>query len=56
MNNLKPQKSQHKKYTCSACNYITNNKKDFNKHTSTKKHKTNIGETKKIPKKYVCNL
>jgi hypothetical protein len=27
-----------KKYTCSACDYFTNNKKDFIKHNSTRKH------------------
>jgi hypothetical protein len=53
---MKPLKSQQKKYTCNACNYETNNKKDFNKHTLTKKHKINIGEIKKIPKKYFCEI
>ena len=56
MKNLKPQKSQLYKYNCIACNYVSNNKKDFNKHTLTNKHKTNISETTKVPKKYVCNF
>jgi hypothetical protein len=51
-----PKKANKKKYECIACNYVTNNKKDFNKHCLTKKHKINIGETKKIPKSYVCKF
>jgi hypothetical protein len=53
---MKPLKSQQKKYTCNTCNYETNNKKDFNKHTITRKHKINIGEIKKVPKKYFCEI
>jgi hypothetical protein len=56
MKRLNQQKSQPKKYICNACNYETNNKKDFNKHTLTRKHKINIGETKKVPKKYFCGI
>lgn len=29
---------QNKKYECEKCNYFTNNKTDYNKHLSTKKH------------------
>ena len=56
MKQMKPLKSQPKKYICDTCNYETNNKKDFNKHTLTRKHKINIGEIKKIPKKYFCEI
>jgi hypothetical protein len=49
-------KSQHKKYRCNTCNYETNNKKDFNKHTLTRKHRINIGEIKKVPKKFICKI
>ena len=56
MKQMKPLKSQHKKYTCNTCNYETNIKKDFNKHIITRKHKINIGEIKKVPKKYFCEI
>jgi len=28
------------KYNCENCKYITNNKKDYNKHLTTAKHKS----------------
>ena len=40
-----PKKANKKKYECIACNYVTNNKKDFNKHCLTKKHKINLIES-----------
>ncbi len=54
-----PQKSQ-KKYECISCNYFTSNKKDYNKHITTRKHKNRTlsnEKSQKIPKpieKYVC--
>jgi len=33
------------KYNCDYCEYITNNKKDFNKHLMTSKHKNETNET-----------
>ena len=54
MKNLKLKKSHNTNYQCTLCKYVTNSKKDFNKHSLTKKHKINIGETIKIPKKHVC--
>jgi len=42
---------------CSYCNYITNNKKDYNKHLSTRKHIRIVEEYNKIqkyPKDYHC--
>ena len=38
------------KYSCSLCNYHTNNKKDYTKHTLTMKHKRNINMKKKQKK------
>ena len=29
----------HYKYECFDCNYYTNNRKDYNKHCTTRKHK-----------------
>lgn len=48
------------KYTCDKCNYLTCNKKDFNKHLMTRKHKntTKYNENEiKIPSKtfFTCN-
>jgi hypothetical protein len=52
------------KYICDVCDYNTCNKKDFIKHTSTVKHKTNVNgnkmeiqEIEKVPIKesYACN-
>ena len=33
------------KYNCESCEYITNNKKDYNKHLLTPKHKNETNET-----------
>jgi hypothetical protein len=30
------------KFICETCDYLTNNKKDYNKHMDTRKHKCNI--------------
>ena len=35
---------QNKNYICKNCNYLTCNKKDFNKHINTKKHKINTNQ------------
>jgi len=46
-------KLSHKKdheYICEQCKYITNNKKDFNKHLMTLKHKNNENYNKNVPK------
>ena len=39
------------KFYCENCDYNTSNKKDFNKHVKTIKHKSYINPTRKIPKK-----
>ena len=31
-------------YECEKCNFITENKKDYQKHLKTKKHMNNVGE------------
>jgi hypothetical protein len=38
------------KFYCEKCKYITNVKKDFNKHILTLKHKNNVNYNQKIPK------
>jgi hypothetical protein len=43
MKQICPQKSLE--YICEKCEYITNNKKDFNKHLLTAKHKNETNET-----------
>ena len=49
-----------KKYCCDTCDYTTRNKKDFNKHISTDKHKVSVDGNKmeilEIPKipTYTC--
>ena len=49
-----------KKYVCNFCDYFTSNKKDFDKHLSTLKHKNEQKSTKinkkspKIPKILIC--
>ena len=58
MNNKKPQKTP--KYNCSCCDFITNNKKDYNRHYLTSKHLNNsklITNNKEILKKtpfFIC--
>jgi len=44
--------SQNKEceYLCEKCKYITNNKKDFNKHLMTMKHKNNEKYNENVPK------
>ena len=47
-----PKKSQE--FSCINCNYTTSNKKDYNKHISTRKHALNTGLNnveRKCPKK-----
>lgn len=51
-----------KKYFCENCDYLTNSKKDYNKHLLTRKHKMEISgtfgnaeETTKIPKSFMCS-
>lgn len=58
---IRMEKSQEipKKYICDTCDYSTNNKKDFIKHNSTRKHNllTNPNEIlppQKEERKYVC--
>jgi len=45
-------------YECKKCIYITNNKKDFNKHLLTAKHQkltSDLQKEDKIPnQKYLC--
>jgi|UniRef100_A0A6C0IN95 hypothetical protein len=38
-----------KKFNCIKCNYTTSNKKDYNKHISTLKHKNTTNTTEEIP-------
>jgi len=45
-------------YLCNNCQYITCNKKDFNKHLLTPKHQNLINETnlkQENPKNYICS-
>ena len=46
------------KYCCEYCNYITSDKRDYNKHLLTRKHKliiNNNGKSVKICKEYICS-
>ena len=56
MTNIKTHKTP-KQYNCEDCNFICSNKKDYNRHILTAKHKirsnTN-GITQKTPKIYEC--
>ena len=53
---MKKRKKTPKKFYCKKCDFSSNNKKDFNRHLSTTKHKMetdgNILETKKTP--FIC--
>ena len=57
-----PQKSP-KLYICESCNYKSSNKKDYNKHLATAKHRMLSNAIKKVPKnpqinsgnKWVCD-
>ena len=59
MNKIKPQKTP--KYNCDCCDFITNNKKDSNRHYLTSKHLNNsklITNNKEIEKKtpfFICS-
>jgi len=41
-NNVYPQKPQN--YICESCDFSTSNKKDFNRHNQTKKHKLAVSQ------------
>ena len=44
-------------FECKKCNYITSNKKDYNKHILTLKHQNTTNTTKVVPKaykEYIC--
>ena len=46
-----------KKYYCKKCDYNTRDKKDFNKHKLTRKHKKSVINGKKTPiVEYECNF
>ena len=53
---MKKPKKTPKKFYCKKCDFSSNNKKDFNRHLSTTKHKMetdgNILETQKTP--FIC--
>ena len=45
-------------YSCIICDFSTSNKKDYNRHLTTRKHKILTNDDKKTPKNpnlYVCN-
>jgi len=47
------------KFECKKCTYVTSNKKDYNKHLTTAKHKKITTLTEKIPKipnTFICEL
>ena len=44
------------KYECIKCNYITVNKKDYNKHLTTRKHLMEINGNKMEMKYPQCNI
>ena len=41
-------------YSCTICDFNTSNKKDYNKHLSTRKHQMLIHDDKKNPTQYKC--
>ncbi len=41
-------------YTCNNCNYNTSNKKDYNKHLTTRKHLLMTSNDVKIPNNHIC--
>jgi hypothetical protein len=49
--NFVPKKSHE--FECTNCEYITDNKKDYNKHIMTRKHKILTGYLQKIPKQTI---
>jgi len=58
MANRNPQKNPQQKYLCDICDYVTCNKKDFNKHLLTSKHnrliETNNQTNKKSQEHFSC--
>jgi len=53
---LKSTKQTSQKYICVFCEYQTNNKSNYNKHLSTKRHQNNIPQTKTKTKRsqHIC--
>ena len=65
LNDFRTQKSPKnpQKFYCESCDYSTSNKKDYNKHLTTRKHKNRtllndlspkIPKNPQIEKKYIC--
>ena len=44
------------KYSCKTCDYFTCNKKDYNKHISTQKHKILTNDLHKTPKNPIISM
>jgi len=44
------------KYSCESCDYFTSNKKDYNKHILTQKHKILTNDLQKIPKNPIVSI
>ena len=44
-----------KKYSCGDCDYVTSNKKDFDKHSATDKHQMLHNAAEKSPKIPILN-
>jgi len=54
---MKSPKKSPKTYICEPCDYSTSNKKDYNKHISTRKHENRTllnKKSQKIPIPYMC--
>lgn len=51
---LKSTKQTVQKYVCVFCNYQTNNKSNYNKHLSTKRHQSNAPQTKTKRSQHIC--
>ena len=57
-NTMKKIPENPQKYLCEKCDYFTFNKKDYNKHVNTKKHKIlcdSIFDEDFVPKAFYCN-
>jgi len=47
-------KQNSQKYVCLFCNYQTDNKSNYNKHLSTKRHQTNISKQNPRKGQHIC--
>jgi len=53
---METEKKQEKEYKCEKCDYLTNQKVNYEKHIKTEKHITGIRKTRSDKKENKCDI